>query len=28
VPVVFFILPIVVVIALYPGLHGLQLTVS
>lgn len=27
VPVVFFILPIVVVIALYPGLHGLQLTV-
>ena len=28
VPVVFFILPIVVVIALYPGIHGLQLTVS
>ena len=27
VPVVFFILPIVVVIALYPGIHGLQLTV-
>jgi tight adherence protein C len=27
VPVVFFILPIVVIIALYPGLHGLQLTV-
>ena len=28
VPVVFFILPIVVVIALFPGIHGLQLTVS
>lgn len=28
VPVVFFILPIVVIIALYPGIHGLQLTVS
>lgn len=28
IPVVFFILPIVVVIALYPGIHGLQLTVS
>ena len=27
VPVVFFILPIVVVIALFPGIHGLQLTV-
>lgn len=26
-PVVFFILPIVVVIALFPGIHGLQLTV-
>jgi len=28
VPVVFFILPIVVVIALFPGIHGLDLTVS
>lgn len=28
IPVVFFILPIVVIIALYPGIHGLQLTVS
>jgi tight adherence protein C len=28
IPVVFFILPIVVVIALFPGVHGLQLTVS
>jgi tight adherence protein C len=27
IPVVFFILPIVVVIALFPGIHGLQLTV-
>jgi tight adherence protein C len=27
VPVVFFVLPIVVVIALFPGLHGLQLSV-
>jgi len=28
VPVVFFILPIVVIIALFPGIHGLKLTVS
>ncbi|MFM8240594.1 MAG: type II secretion system F family protein [Actinomycetota bacterium] len=28
VPVVFFILPIVVIIALFPGIHGLNITVS
>ena len=28
VPVVFFILPVIVVIALFPGIHGLNLTVS